>query len=416
MFIQSIKQAFYLLKENRLISIISIVGTALAIAMIMIIVLILRVETANHSPENKRDRSLYVKFMSTYWGEDTEWTANGSLSVKTAKECFKELTIPEAVCIKSRIDKYLAASPDNKLMDIDIMNTDEAFWKIFDFSFIDGKPFDQSDVESGIPKAVITESVSRKLFNTSEAAGRMIRINYSNYTVAGVVKDISKIAPSAYAQVWVPYSTTGMASISSANDVLGMFEVVILARSAKDFDAIQEEAERYRQKYNSQLNNQTVIYRGQPDNQFSHNHRNSASGSVNTVLEVSKYLLIIFILLLVPAINLSGITLSRMKKRFSEIGLRKAFGATQKELIMQVLTESFLFTVIGGVLGLIISWLAAFALKDLLFENSSLSLGMIFDPLLFVGAFFFCLMMNLFSAGIPAWRASRVNIITAINA
>ncbi len=44
------------------------------------------------------------------------------------------------------------------------------------------------------------------------------------------------------------------------------------------------------------------------------------------------YIVVITILLLVPAINLSGITLSRMRRRMEEIGVRRAFGATRGEL------------------------------------------------------------------------------------
>lgn len=57
---QYIKQALQMLKENRLVSTISIAGTAISIAMIMVVVLIFQIQVANFSPENHRDRMLYV--------------------------------------------------------------------------------------------------------------------------------------------------------------------------------------------------------------------------------------------------------------------------------------------------------------------------------------------------------------------
>ena len=66
-----------------------------------------------------------------------------------------------------------------------------------------------------------------------------------------------------------------------------------------------------------------------------------------------KYVIIVLVLLLIPAINMSGITQSRMRKRMAEIGVRKAFGATRSELLTQVLYENLLQTLLGGVLGLI---------------------------------------------------------------
>lgn len=67
---------------------------------------------------------------------------------------------------------------------------------------------------------------------------------------------------------------------------------------------------------------------------------------------VMKYVIIVLVLLLIPAINMSGITQSRMRKRMAEIGVRKAFGATRSELLTQVLYENLLQTLLGGVLGL----------------------------------------------------------------
>ena len=67
-------------------------------------------------------------------------------------------------------------------------------------------------------------------------------------------------------------------------------------------------------------------------------------------------MLVIAILLLVPAINLSSMTLSRMRRRMAEIGVRKAFGATGGELIRQIFFENLLLTLFAGVLGLALSY------------------------------------------------------------
>lgn len=385
----------------------------MAIAMIMVIVLTLRVETANYLPENKRDRTLYVKWMTTYWNDDPGDSANGPMSVNLAKECFKDLTTPEAVCILTMPDKHLASSAEGEQISIVLQQTDENFWKIFDFSFIGGKPFDLADTESGLAKAVITETVARKLFNTVDVVGRTMRLNYASYTVVGVVKDVSELATTAYAEVWIPYTSTDIASFIWA-DVMGFMRIVILAHSSADFPAIREEAEKLRMKYNDQLTEQKIMYRGQPDTQFVYNHRKWANIAPDMKGAVLQYIIVISLLLLVPAINLSGMTLSRMRKRFPEIGVRKAFGASKNELLWQILTENFLLTLIGGVVGLLIAYIASYLLKDLLFDNAVLTPSMMLDPLIFIVALLFCLVLNLLSAGIPAWRAARMNIVAAL--
>lgn len=131
-----------------------------------------------------------------------------------------------------------------------------------------------------------------------------------------------------------------------------------------------------------------------------------------------RYGIILFILLLVPALNLSGITLSRMRRRMAELGVRRAFGATQGTILWQVLSENMVLTLLGGLLGLAMSYGAMLLLRDWLLVTSlgktGLSTGM-FNGAVFIAAFLFCLVLNLFSAGLPAWRMSRLNITDSIN-
>ena len=92
------KQAFHLLKENKLLSSISIIGTALAIAMIMVIVITLRATIAPFAPESYRDRMLIFRYAGFQYKTNENWQSNGPVSYKTAKACFKEMAAPDAGC------------------------------------------------------------------------------------------------------------------------------------------------------------------------------------------------------------------------------------------------------------------------------------------------------------------------------
>lgn len=167
-----IKQAFYQLRENRLISLVSIIGTALAICMIMVIVLVLEVRITDCVPEVNRSRSLYMKAMSIHQkGDTSDNSSNGCMSLTVAKECFKALTVPEAVTIVSTGGRMRISVPAGKMMTVDNLETDDTFWKVFSFDFIAGKPFTAADSESGLPKVVLSASVARNLFGTVEAVG-----------------------------------------------------------------------------------------------------------------------------------------------------------------------------------------------------------------------------------------------------
>ena len=131
------KQAFHLLKENKLLSSISIIGTALAIAMIMVIVITLRATIAPFAPESYRDRMLIFRYAGFQYKTNENWQSNGPVSYKTAKACFKEMTTPETVSITSSFSEtMLAAKPAGEKVSCSVLQVDDDFWKVFKFDFL----------------------------------------------------------------------------------------------------------------------------------------------------------------------------------------------------------------------------------------------------------------------------------------
>ena len=310
-----------------------------------------------------------------------------------------------------------------------VMGTDAAFWKVFRFSFLSGAPYTEEEFTSGIRKAVLCESLARKLFNTTDATGKTFLLNFEEYTVAGVVKDVPSIANYCYAELWLPFTNRPSQIKGGAwcNYVLGRMQVYILAKSPNDFDAIRTEAEDLCRKYNTSTTQYDLILNDQPDTIFRAYLRSGESFNVpDYTLLYIQITLIILILLLVPSINLTGMTASRMKKRMEELGIRKAFGAMNRTLLMQVLYENLLLTLLGGLTGLLLSYGLVSLLKGWLlgrynWDGSSLtasidlSPGMFLNPAIFGYAFAFCLILNLLSALVPAWRALRKPVVDALN-
>lgn len=203
---QYIQQAIYQLRAQPVLSAISVLGTALAICLIMVIVMMQQIKTEPYAPESNRDRMLHVKWMTSFQkGGSIDYSSNGPMSIQTARQCFRALTTPEAVTIYSIEHTMQASIPKGTAFGVDMKQTDEQFWKVFDFSFVDGKPFDEAQSEAGIPVAVITESVARALYGTVQVSGKAIHLNYAPFRIAGVVRDVSTLATNAYAQVWTTY-------------------------------------------------------------------------------------------------------------------------------------------------------------------------------------------------------------------
>ena len=421
---QYFTQAWAQLRQQPMISTVTITGTALAIFLIMLVVMMQQVQVAPFAPESNRDRFLHVKWMSIANKEWGDGTSNGPMSVRTAQECFQSLKTPEAVSIYAcQTESTPVGLPGQPSTGVDMLQTDDAFWRIFDFSFTAGKPYDKATFDSGIPVAVITESVSRHLFGTTESVGREFLLNHAPYRVCGVVKDVSTLATTAYGQVWIPFTSTNFKN-DTWSDHMGMASCIILARHRSDFPAIREEAERRQREYNTLIGEQgyELIYRNRPYDQ----EKNALVTGANVEPDVNaarrQRLIIFLILLIVPAINLSSMTQSRLRQRVSEVGLRRAFGSTRMEIMGQIVAENLVLTFFAGVLGLLLSVAFAYLGESMLFAegfSKTVNAPLIDSSILlhvstFGWALFFCFVLNLLSSGIPAWKASRVGIVNAL--
>lgn len=421
---QYFTQALAQLKQQPLISVVSIAGTALAIFLIMLVVMVQEVSVAPFAPESNRDRFLHVKWMSisnSNWGNGT---SNGPMSVRTARECFQSLKTPEAVTIYSCMSVSTPVNlPGQAATGIDLRETDDVFWRVFDFSFTDGKPYDKATFDAGMAVAVITESVSRYLFGTTQAAGKEFLLNHAPYRVAGVVKDVSTLADTAYGQVWIPFTSTGFER-DVWNEHMGMASCTILAHDRSDFPAIRQEVERRQQEYNTLIgsNGYKLVYRNRPYDQ----EKNALVMGANVEPDVKaarKQRLIIFaILLIVPAINLSSMTQSRLRQRVGEIGVRRAFGSTRMEIMGQIVAENMVVTLLAGVLGLLFSVIFAYLGDTMLFAEGFrktvnaplIDASILLHASTFGWALLFCFILNLLSSGIPAWKASKIGIVNAL--
>ena len=144
------------------------------------------------------------------------------------------------------------------------------------------------------------------------------------------------------------------------------------------------------------------------------------AGSVRSTL----YMLLA--LLFIPAMNLCGMISSRMDERMSELGVRKAYGATNVSLISQVLTENLLLTLVGGLVGLALAYFIALTSGEWMYHlldegftlpggmEASFTMEMLFNPTLFLTVFGLCMLLNLISALVPTVLALRHTIIYSI--
>ena len=100
-------------------------------------------------------------------------------------------------------------------------------------------------------------------------------------------------------------------------------------------------------------------------------------------------------------------TQSRLRQRVAEIGVRRAFGSTRIEMVGQIVMENLVITLLAGAIGLLISILFAYWGTDILFAQP-------YSVTLNAPTVDSRILLHLLSSGIPAWRASRTNIVNAL--
>lgn len=421
-----VRSVWFHMKHQPVLSLVTIAGTALSIFLIMVVVMMQDVLTAPYSPESNRNRFLHYPWLSsTYETTSDSKSNNGPMAYKTAKELLLSLPTPEAATVYQVFQESVAVSvPGGENLKVDMRPVDNGYWEVFDFTFVDGKPFTKADFDSEIPTVVITESVARSLFGTSEVAGREMHINFAPFKISGVVKDVSPLATKAYSQVWPNLSAT-----SSINDtwgeIHGSLAVTLLAGNRSDFPAIREEYDKARKRFDEiqmEATGQRIISRGRPFDQETESIDHNAGGEPDLAAEHRRRFMVYLILLIVPAINLSAMTQSRLKQRITEIGIRRSFGCTRSRIISDIIVENLGVTVVAGLIGLIMSVIFGFLCNDILFaQEYSMTLNppaVDFSILIhwstFAWAMLFCFILNLLSSGFPAFNASRTSLVSAL--
>ena len=430
---QYFKQAWHLIKQNKLFSGIYIAGTALGISMVMVMAIINHVKTANIYPETNRDRTLYVKsIIVTPKDTALQWMSSGGFSYKSSILFFMSLKTPELVSLAmDPVSKFVSLPNDNYLNKVQVRYVDNHYWNVFHFHFLSGKPFTEADFRSGIPVTVISESLAKKLYGTIDVVGKYIECGFKEFRIAGVVKDVSYVLSGTYAQVWIPY-TTNKNYNEEDNELDGMIgsmrNIYLLAHSADDFDMIRTEVNENIRRYNAQSTEWNINLAGQPDTKKVEVNRFWSNVGPDMHKITLHNVLLVLLFLLVPAINLSGLNSTRMEQRMSEMGVRKAFGASRKKLFNQIFTENLLLTFGGGLTGLLLSYLFISVsrnwildlgkqIADILPEGATVdfSLSMLFNLKIFVAVLLVCFVMNLLSALIPVYRSLRKNITDSLH-
>lgn len=421
-----IKQAWMMIRQNKLFSSIYITGTGLSIALTMTLFVILYIKFAPLYPEYKRNYTLIINSIEKTEKDSTRnnyWQSTPNFHLVNMIRQLPSVDAVAGIFMGWETSPHKDATTEYATIPVVLKYTNADYWKVYDFEFIAGKPYSDSDVASKTKNVVISQSCAKHLFKTEDITNKIINVSGIEYKIIGIVKDVASVMDNkTAADMWAPYTTTNYTDIE---DLLGDCELAITAKSPDKIEILKSEIAEMMHKYNQQ----DKIYNYQlfgPDIFWASQFRQGKM--LNEKEEFLKYGYILFALLIIPALNLSGMISSRMNKRLPELGIRKTYGATNSQLLSQILWENFLLTIIGGLVGIIISytillcgsaWITNILTTGLTEQvqllSDNLSLEMLFNWWVFVAVLTISFILNIVSALIPASISLRQTIINSLN-
>lgn len=400
-----IRQAFSLLRQNPFSSTVSIIGTAVSIAFVMVVYMVYDIQTANIRPESYRDRMVYSSYGYSYRKADHS-NSNTGMSYQAACRVFGDLPGAELVTYMSYTTmEYCGASPE-KGQRCQKRRVDLNFWRLYDIRFVAGRPFDQQEFDACADVVVIAERLAREAFGSAEEAlGKSYFVDFYPKRVVGVTEDVSSLFTFAYGEVWLPYYTQDPAWGSEG--LRGGFEAMVLCKPDVSPAEMKVQIENSLDSLNASLTEYELKL---PDLSTYTERQFFRDDFLNPMVTC---IMLGLILLIVPAINVSGLISSQMSRRLSELAVRKAYGASRSTLICQLILENLLLAFIGTLLGFLLSCLLLWLGKDWMLAGGytegyfEVSIWLFLRPAVFIAVLCVCLLFNLLSVFIPAWNATR---------
>lgn len=283
-----------------------------------------------------------------------------------------------------------------------------SFAKIQNLEIAYGRFFNELEDNNGAPVAVVGDNIAKSLFpDLPNAVGQKMTVFGKQLTVIGQLKNQGDniINIDFDENVIVPVRFLHYAS----GDGSGMNSKIII--KAKEHVSVDALAEELRGAIRG-------VRRLKPveDDNFSLNKISFLSDSIGEFFKsVSKFGLIIGMFsLLVGGFGVANIMFVSVKERTAQIGIQKALGAKNGSIMTQFLTEAIVLSIVGGLIGLLLTWLMATGVNAVLGSVVKSEFRFILTGANFFTGIFFATFIGLFAGIIPAFRASRLVPVEAI--
>jgi len=349
-------------------------------------------------------RTLFIVMRHDWIRKDGRWMRNPSkeyltnddaVAIEAQGTAVKEIT-PEII---SDIDTNVEKEGRRYMMEATVPTFTESQNWFLDF----GRFLTRDDMSSKDKVAIIGAKVWEEMFNKANPLGREIRLGNERFTVIGVMEERGTAFGDLDRdrEVIIPLTTAQKRFIG--RDMVGMFW-----GKAKSFETADQAV----------LETKTILMRRHNDEEFF--EIQSVKGMLD---EISKIILIIKVMLggtaaialVVGGVGIMNIMLVSVTERTREIGLRKAVGAKNRDIMFQFLVESIMLCIVGGAIGVLVGFGLGMGLARIItqiIKEASWPATISINSIIFaVGA---SALIGMFFGLYPARKAARLQPVEAL--
>jgi putative ABC transport system permease protein len=344
--------------------------------------------------------------------------------------------IPDVGATSSEVVTNTVITREGRHRSGKIVGVDSTYFRLMNLRLAQGAYFARPHYDAASPVAIIGQGVKSRFFTTEEPIGRAVKVGNQWLTVVGVLEDRKVSAETAQRlgirdanmDVYVPLPTMLLRYRNRAE--VTQQEMELAARGDRgEADSSETDAERAEKRNYHQLDKIVVqVDRSVVVPQVADVMRRLLTRRHNEVVDfeitVPELLLkqeqrtktifnvvlgaIASISLVVGGIGIMNIMLASILERIKEIGVRRAVGATQRDVLAQFLSEAVMISLAGGLAGILTG-----AILSSIIEHAA-KIHTIVSPLSVVVAFGVSVAVGLLFGIVPAWRAARQDPVVCL--
>jgi putative ABC transport system permease protein len=424
MFGYYLELAFRSLKRNVALTILMIVAIAFGVGASMTTLTVMHVLSADPIPA-KSDKLFYVLLEPRKLkGYDPKEDLTFQMTRADSENLLRAKRADYQAMMTGGVAPIEPQRADLEPFRVEARFTSADFFPLFDVPFAAGRGWSAEEDEKNGRVAVLAKPLAEKMFGTTDVVGKTIRVAGTELRITGVLDnwrptphfyDLNTGSYTKPEQLFVPFSTSRELKLDRSGSMNCWDE---RKGDPEDLGApcewiqfwVQLDSSAKVKAYRDYLVNYSLEQKRAGVYELDPNVRlHSVMGwlAFNEVVpkDVRLQTWIALGFLLVCLINTVGLLLTKFLRRASDIGVRRALGASKRSIFFQLLVEAGLIGLVGGFCGLGLAWLGLWAVRHQPADYAELAK---LDVSMLATTFGLAVISSVLAGLLPAWRGCQV--------